>query len=270
MDDFISTSLACIAANLVTHPLEMVKVRQQISVLPTQTFPALLYHIVQTEGIKALYKGLGAGLLRGVISGGGRIAIYNQLKLAYPQYGSSAHRVLMGMGAGLIAAWLANPFDYIRTVQQAQKGKTTSMMTLTRETVQKHGFTSLWTGTSAILLRAAFLNASQLVSYDKAKVWCSTKFGLGLDDIPTHIFASLVAGFVATVTTAPLEMIKTYMQTHNEKMLASFWMILKNQGILAMWRGFSPLYVKIAPHTLIVLVLTDQFRQFFGVEQVVT
>jgi hypothetical protein len=81
MEDFVSTSLACVSANLVTHPLEMLKVRQQVSVVPSLSFTALTQKIVKTEGTKALYKGLSAGLVRAVVSGGGRLTIYNQLKL---------------------------------------------------------------------------------------------------------------------------------------------------------------------------------------------
>lgn len=86
MEDLLSTSLACIAANLVTHPLEMLKVRQQLGVHGATSLPTLTKHIVKTEGVKALYKGLSAGLIRAVVSGGGRLTIYNQLKL-YHEYG---------------------------------------------------------------------------------------------------------------------------------------------------------------------------------------
>jgi hypothetical protein len=37
------------------------------------------------------------------------------------------------------------------------------------------------------------------------------------------------------------------------------------QGPLAFWRGSGALYGKLAPHTLIVLVLTDTFRHWLGV-----
>ena len=54
MDDFFAASAASISSNLVTHPFETIKVRQVIYGKP------IIYtvkHLIQTEGVKALYKG---------------------------------------------------------------------------------------------------------------------------------------------------------------------------------------------------------------------
>merc|ERR1712232_819571 len=115
------------------------------------------------EGMGALYKGLPAGLMRAVISGGGRLFAYNGLKAACISNGllhplstqlasakasaSSFDQVLQvalraslasiaGCGAQLVAA----PMDLIRTQQSACTGKAENMWVTGRAVVQAHGF----------------------------------------------------------------------------------------------------------------------------------
>lgn len=184
----------------------------------------------------------------------------------------------MGMAAGIIAAWCAAPFDFIRTLQQAHVVDADkagpNIFHVVRTATKTEGIRALWSGSTATMSRAAVFTAAQLVSYDKSKLWMANMLGLGVDEVPTHIAASLVSGAFTTVCTAPFEMVKTYMQMNCQKGIKdSVWgsvqVILRKEGLPALWRGTTPLYLKIAPHTFIVLVLTEQFRHFFGVPQVI-
>lgn len=186
---------------------------------------------------------------------------------------NDAIRVIMGMSAGLIAAFFATPFDFIRTVQQAHVGAERSALGVVREVTHTEGIRAMWSGCSALLARAAVFTAAQLVSYDEAKLWVSKSTGYDTEAVPTHMMASLISGLFTTVATSPLEMVKTHMQMSTKKggkvtFISSASTVLRTEGIFAFWRGFTPLYLKIAPHTFIVLVLTEQFRAFFSVKQV--
>ena len=66
----------------------MIKVRQMLSTASTSpTTLDVARQVIHHEGVGALYKGLPAALLRAVISGGGRLTGYNQLKAVAIQYG---------------------------------------------------------------------------------------------------------------------------------------------------------------------------------------
>ncbi len=80
LKDFLATSTACAFANVVTHPLETIKVRQVLHVGHCPSTISLLFSISRSEGVLALYKGLSPAILRAVISGGGRLTGYNYLK----------------------------------------------------------------------------------------------------------------------------------------------------------------------------------------------
>jgi len=94
----------------------------------------------------------------------------------------------------------------------------------------------------------------------------------------------MVAGLVCTTASAPFENLKTVMQVakskgegpggstgglggKNEETLTGAWRsILREGGARGLFRGWTPLYVRQAPHTLVVFVVLEQMRALLGVE----
>ena len=153
--------------------MEFLKVRQQsYSAAPARepNLWRLARDIARTEGPRPFYSGLSAGLYRAVISGGGRIAIYNQLKLSWGARdgaGTTDHvRVMFGMAAGVAAAIFAVPFDLIRTRQQVvQKGPSLSMMAVVQHILRHGTVTDLWIGAGPTFARQAVFTGTQLAWY---------------------------------------------------------------------------------------------------------
>jgi hypothetical protein len=73
---------------------------------------------------------------------------------------------------------------------------------------KQEGVASLWRGSGLTVNRAMIVTASQLASYDQAKEMILEK-GLMSDEIGTHVAASFLAGFVASVASNPIDVIKT-------------------------------------------------------------
>lgn len=287
--DFSAASLASMSANIVTHPFETLKVRQQLSRTETGSMLAVARSMIAKEGLQSLYRGLGAGLVRGMISGGGRLTIYNQLKLALlderatdpfaiqrllqrPEY-AGVVRAGLGMTAGILAAMIAAPIDLARTRQQAaglkQGTVAPGMLTILRQLLQQGGIRGLFTGTSAVFARQAVFTAAQLSTYDQSKKAIADLSDSAIDSYSTILLASLVSGVASTLATAPVEMVKTRMQmSTGTGFVSTCALTFRQEGLLSFWRGGTALYLKLAPHTLIVLVLTEQFRLLFGVPQV--
>lgn len=214
--DFVATSTASVLANVVTHPAETIKTRQQLR----NVSAAHVIREAHASGtlVASLYRGFSASVLRAIISGGGRQTIYFGLKssLLTPEDTSGATRVALGITAGVLAAGVAAPIDLVRTRQQgdARAGKGASVLAVLRRVyTDEGGARGLFRGSSAVFARQALLNGSQLAAYDRAKVWVAGWTAWPTDSIATEAAAAAVAGGVATFAIAPVEFIKTRMQS---------------------------------------------------------
>lgn len=39
--------------------------------------------------------------------------------------------------------------------------------------------------------------------------------------------------------------------------------IVKNEGIFALWKGFTPYYARLGPHTVLVFIFLEQFNSLY-------
>lgn len=236
--------------------------------------------IVRNEGVLSLYKGINAALLRAMVSGGGRLTGYNALKSAAARHGllhdgqsaaaDTLWRSAMAVASACSAQLLAAPVDLVRTRQAVHSGdlaSTPGTLRVVREVVAARGVAGLFAGSSALMVRAVTFNIAQLLTYDHARRRAGEALGCGTDAVAVHVVASLAAGFAATTASAPAENIKTVLQVKPGLNFAGACRhIVGNAGWLGFWRGWTPLYAKLAPHTLVVFVVLEQMRMLLGVE----
>lgn len=272
--DLCLTGTASIVANLFTHPLETIKVRQMVSGGSSLTVG---YTLVKHEGWLALYKGINAALVRAVISGGGRLTGYDFLKQVaiqrnilspQPTVSELPLRGAMAVTAACFAQYVAAPVDLVRTRQAMYKGPIAdapSILAVARKVVAQDGFRGLFAGSSALMGRAASFNIAQLLTYDECKYQAVLHLGLRPDSVVTHVVAASGAGLAATTASAPFENVKTYSQLHGKAPIShSIRSIYASAGIMGFFRGWTPLYLKIAPHSLIVFVTMEFLRNTYA------
>lgn len=262
------------AANLVTQPLETIKTRQM---LHGGSSWATGVALVRADGPRALYKGINPALLRAVISGGGRLCGFTALKSVAidrgvlqrePQPVELPIRGAMAVCAASSAALLSAPVDLLRTRQAASVGETPSMLRLMGRVCKKEGPLALFSGGSALMGRAAAFNLGQLLTYDECKWTVVRRTDFSESSPVTHVLAACGAGLAATTASAPFENVKTHMQMHptGTGPVGTMISMVRNAGVTSLFRGWTPLYLKVAPHTLCVFVCLEQLRELFGVE----
>ncbi|KAG2291543.1 hypothetical protein Bca52824_038212 [Brassica carinata] len=83
-----------------------------------------------------------------------------------------------------------------------------SVLDAITQMVRGEGVTLLWRGSSMTINRAMLVTASQLATYDSVKEMILEK-GLMRDGLGTHVTSSFAAGFVASVASNPVDVIKT-------------------------------------------------------------
>lgn len=174
-------------------------------------------------------------------------------------------RGALAVTAACFAQYLAAPVDLIRTRQAASKGsmsQTPTISSVARQVVAADGPRGLFSGASALMGRAASFNLGQLLTYDHMKSIVCAKFNLKPGDFLAHFCAASAAGAAATTASAPFENAKTYSQLNGKAPIShAIKMIYTQAGVSGFFRGWTPLYLKVAPHTMIVFVTLEQLRK---------
>ncbi|KYQ89105.1 mitochondrial substrate carrier family protein [Tieghemostelium lacteum] len=292
---FLFGGISCMMAAVVTNPIDVIKTRLQIQGelakssgtgakkdgLVTGTLK-----IIQQEGIIGLYKGLSASLLREGTYSTLRMGGYDLLKsymISDQDNGrvSLSSKILSGAISGAVGASIANPSDLIKVRLQADHSGTRyrSIMQAFREIIDKEGVRGLYKGVSATTQRAALLTASQIPAYDHIKHVLLDHNIIAGEGIKLHTVSSIFAGLVAATTTSPVDLIKTRIMnqpfdpvTGKGLLYSSNYQCLvktvKAEGLLGLYKGFIPNWLRIGPHTIVTFIVYENLRKLFNISPI--
>ncbi|KAL5714304.1 Mitochondrial uncoupling protein 5 [Ranunculus cassubicifolius] len=302
---FVEGGIASIIAGCSTHPLDLIKVRMQLQgeaqavnpstvvvnnakpgSIPIPTKPPKIgpisvgVRLVQTEGVRALFSGVSATVLRQTLYSTTRMGIYDMLKQRWTDPKSGNMPILSKIGAGLIAggigAAVGNPADVAMVRMQAdgrlpaaERRNYKSVIDAIQRMAKQEGITSLWRGSSLTVNRAMIVTASQLASYDQIKESILAN-NVMKDGLGTHVTASFAAGFVAAVASNPIDVIKTRVMNMNVEAgkappyagaLDCAMQTIKKEGPMALYKGFIPTISRQGPFTVVLFVTLEQVRK---------
>ncbi|KAK7361376.1 hypothetical protein VNO77_03432 [Canavalia gladiata] len=303
---FVEGGISSVIAGCSTHPLDLIKVRMQLqgeiqasNIGPTLAFNPGSVHapphpaakpgpiavgvkLVQQEGVAALFSGVSATILRQLLYSTTRMGLYEVLKEKWSDPNSASgsmpltRKITAGLIAGGIGAAVGNPADVAMVRMQAdgrlppeQRRNYKSVVDAITKMAKSEGVTSLWRGSSLTVNRAMLVTASQLASYDQFKEMILEK-GIMRDGLGTHVTASFAAGFVAAVTSNPVDVIKT--RVMNMKVepgtappysgaLDCVVKTVRAEGPMALYKGFIPTISRQGPFTVVLFVTLEQVRK---------
>ncbi|PVH83706.1 mitochondrial carrier [Cadophora sp. DSE1049] len=264
-------SASCFAA-CVTHPLDLVKVRLQTRRGDApKTMIGTFGHVLKTDGILGLYRGLSASLLRQITYSTTRFGIYEELKSGQKSKPTFPTLIAMASASGFIGGVAGNPADVLNVRMQHDaalpvaerrnyKNAVDGLIRMTRE----EGWKSLFRGVWPNSMRAVLMTASQLASYDGFKN-VLIEFTPMEDNLKTHFSASFLAGFVATTVCSPVDVIKTrVMSSQESKGLATLLAdVYKMEGVGWMFRGWVPSFIRLGPHTIATFLFLEQHKKMY-------
>lgn len=135
-------------------------------------------------------------------------------------------------------------------------------------TIRQEGPRALWKGGAPNVVRASLINLGDLTTYDRAKNTIMENTSLG-DTYWTHSMAAGCAGLVSAVLATPADVVRTRMMnqaTTAKGVLYSsskecFKKTLTNEGVVALYRGFLPLWARLAPWSFIFWISYEKLRQ---------
>lgn len=298
---FIISVLAAWNSEFVTYPLDLVKTRLQIQgeianraderlvKAPHRGMLLTTAGIVKEEGVQKLWQGVSAALVRHMIYSGSRIVTYITLKEklfgkkkseSFPIWQSA----LCGVSAGAFSQFIASPADLIK-VQLQMEGKRRLMGLPPRVTgfydacvkiVEASGYRGLWKGSIPNMQRAALVNLGDLTTYDTAKRFILKNTSLE-DSHFVHILSSGCAGFVAATLGTPADVVKTRVMNqpldeHGRGLIYKgsvdcLVSTIKNEGFGAIYKGFIPIWLRMAPWSLTFWLTYEQILTVMGAKQ---
>lgn len=120
------------------------------------------------------------------------------------------------------------------------------------------------------------MNAGELAFYDKSKNFFRHQFVFKLEEsgLANQFLSSCVAGFMGALLSSPADVVKTrYMNqlkgSNTYTSIAScFIQITKQEGLFAFYKGFIPLYVRIAPWNVIFFLSYEKYKTLFVYERI--
>ncbi|XP_050305377.1 mitochondrial 2-oxoglutarate/malate carrier protein [Anthonomus grandis grandis] len=269
-------------ATVFVQPLDLIKNRLQLSGQASQsaepkTSMQVVRSIIKNEGIRTIYTGLSAGLLRQATYTTTRLGIYTWLFESFSKEGVPPNfltKAALGMLSGMCGAFIGTPAEValIRMTADgrlplAERRNYKNVFNALLRIYREEGLLTLWRGAVPTMGRAMVVNGAQLASYSQAKQ-SLVNTGYFQEGILLHFMASMISGLVTTAASMPVDIAKTRIQNMKnidgkpefKGPLDVLGKIVKNEGVFALWKGFFPYYFRLGPHTVITFIFLEQMN----------
>ncbi|KDR08957.1 mitochondrial uncoupling protein 4 isoform X1 [Zootermopsis nevadensis] len=290
--------IAASIAEVVTYPLDLTKTRLQIqgevaaaqhssiNAIPYRGMLQTALGIAKEEGLLKLWQGITPAIYRHVIYSGIRIVSYETLRDeilkkepdgSFPVWKSA----VSGVTSGVIAQFFASPTDLVK-VQIQMEGRrqllgkpprVRSTWDAFSQILARGGVKGLWKGSIPNVQRAALVNLGDLTTYDTAKRFILTHTSL-TDSHFTHILSSICAGLVAATMGTPADVVKTRIMNQPtdskgngviyKSSVDCLMKTVRNEGLFALYKGFLPVWIRMAPWSLTFWLSFEQIRFMLG------
>ncbi|XP_021956952.1 solute carrier family 25 member 35 [Folsomia candida] len=290
---------AAVCAAFWTNPLEVVKIRMQLqgelqakgnyAVHYRNVFHAA-YTIATKEGATAIQKGLVPALWYQFVMNGIRLGLFHKGESrGFTKNGATGkvdpvRSVMVASVCGATGGVIGSPFCLIKTQLQSKSNASaiavghqhsaSGMCAAVKSIFQSHGVLGLWRGMSTTLVRVVVVSAVQLPTFAKAREYVTSKGWFPEGSVINAFIASLLSGVLVSIAMAPLDLVSTrfYNQGVDAKgkglMYSTVrncaWKIFRAEGVLGFFKGWTAIYFRLGPHTLLSLVFWDILKSKYN------
>nr|XP_019564210.2 solute carrier family 25 member 35-like [Aedes albopictus] len=293
--EFLLGGLSSCCAVLFTNPFDVLKTRQQLEgeLLAKGSIKQHAYRglwqsivtVVKSDGLRGLQKGLPAAALYQLSMNSVRLGTYQTVdNLGWTRSENALLTpflsVFWGGFAGMISSTVSCPVYVIKTQMQAVscgsytakfQHRHSGVVAAFRNMYREAGIKGLYRGYTANLARVAMGSSTQMASFAACKDFFIQYEMFQESVVLTAIAASSVAGFFTSVLMSPCDVVTTRMTNQGvsstgkgllyKNIFDCFVKIYRAEGIHGMYKGFIPLYVRVAPHTVLNLTFWEFFKK---------
>lgn len=253
----VACSLSSICSSLLTHPLDVMKVRLQtnVSTPPIQ----MLKQNIHTEGLSFFYRGYTASIMRNGVFVTTKMFTYEVLKKKY-NVSTFPEKVACGMTSGFTGAMVGSPFDLVMVKMQNNKQLYPSIHTTIKNTIKNDGLFGFWKGIYYTTCRAIVVTACQFAIYEQMKQELEDRKVFN-NQYPIFWCSSITSSIITSVASNPIDVCKTRtINGHTNNTLSS---IIEKEGITALKKGLLANTARQVPLNLIRFTFLEFFRKHF-------
>ncbi|KAG5679462.1 hypothetical protein PVAND_009027 [Polypedilum vanderplanki] len=282
---FAYGGIASVVAEAFTFPLDLTKTRLQIQSkdIKYKSFYDCGRQIYFNEGIRGLYSGVKPALLRQVFYGSLKFGTYYTLKnflvtQIYRDDPEISENIMINVScaafAGAFSSAICNPTDVLK-VRLQLKGNDMPLFKAFYEIYYTEGYKGLYRGVSQTSQRAATIAAVELPVYDYCKHFLLDSIG---DKPANHFISAFIASLLAAIACNPVDVIRTRLMnqrkiyrsygttsiSHSTAYYANSFEclsnILRNEGVMALWKGFVPSFLRMNPWNLTFFLVYEKLK----------
>lgn len=270
---------ACVA-EFITMPLDTIKVQMQVYQGQYSSNVHAIKTMVNKDGVTGLWKGTSAGILRQMFFGTIRLFLFDYMngqlrKSKGVENITLLDRVGMGVVAGAVGMMVGNPTDVIKVRMQSDSGHKARYKGLkhaAQTVLKEEGIMGFYHSLPVNVFRNSFVVAIELAGYDQVKIAFLNR-ELMEDAMPLHFVSSFIAGFISTVLSSPVDVVKSNFM--NGKILPNgkvvpyktFGDAVKrvyiDGGIMGYFRGFNGYLPRVISWNIIMFIVREQMWVFF-------
>lgn len=257
------------------YPLDVVKTRFQLQTAAEARYSSVLgtfRDIIKTEGFSKLYRGIASPIMAEAPKRAMKFSMNEQYKKLFTNASgqlSGPGHVAAGGCAGMTEALVNCPFELVKVRMQARSnaGLYKNTWHAARSVIQTEGALTLYRGFGSMLWRNGVWNGAYFGIIQQVKrllpVWSSER-----GQLATNFTAGTISGLIATMLNTPFDVVKSRIQntlpgqprryTYTLPALAT---VAREEGFAALYKGFVPKVLRLAPGGGIMLVAFDFFAR---------
>ena len=278
---FITSGLGGMMGWAVVHPANTLAVRMNLT--PPGTPFNLQKMLNETGGIRGLYDGLSAGILRQVFYASSRFGLFETFRDMLHEYRGKtdfASRVGVGAVTGGIAAYLSCPMEVCvvrmsndKSLPLEERRNYTNVFNTASRIVKEEGVLTFWRGSNPFVMRAMMVGVFQVATLDQFKVMFANMLGQKKDSIPNVFCAAMTSGLIYSLATMPLEACKNRMASQKpdkttgqlpyKSIVQTMRKVAAGEGLLALYNGFFPYYLRCGGHTVSMFIAVQMLRDAY-------
>ncbi|EDV57930.1 mitochondrial uncoupling protein 4 [Drosophila erecta] len=296
---YLTAFASACSAEIVGYPFDVCKTRMQIQgeiasrVGQKARYRGLLataMGIVREEGLLKLYGGISAMLFRHSLFSGIKMLTYDYMreKMIVPDADgrpqlSFLGSCISGVVAGATASVLTNPTELIK-IQMQMEGQRRlrgepprihNVLQALTSIYRTGGVAGLWKGTVPNTWRSALVTIGDVSCYDLCKRMLIAEFDL-VDNREVQFVAAMTAGVADAILSLPADVVKSRIMNqptdeqgrglHYKGSLDCLSRLVREEGFLAMYKGFLPYWMRVGPASVVFWMTFEQIRHFRGSE----